>query len=444
MATKKADSDTSYGDKIKALKPGQFTTLENRLPGGGALQARKLAEAVKLYWRYTHEGKTAREEIGLWDSKAPPKTLGPTGKGWTIRGALQECERMGQQHALNLTKGGYQAVKEDEARQHQEQKALEADKRTRTLRSLLETYVDYLKARGRGSRAEAANLFDLHVYQPWPKIAAKPAVDVTLDDMQSILGRVVEQGKGRTANKLRAYIRAAYQCAIDSRASYSLPVAFKQFGVQSNPAAVTKREGSFDRANKRPLNANEMRLYWQLLKDSVEPGAAELRLHLLTGAQRPAQFVRLKSADVGDDEITIFDIKGRPGQGPRAHCLPLIKQAQEAVASIPKQGEFFLTTTKGKKAISQTTLSGWAKEIVGDKIPGFQLKRVRSGVETMLSGANVGKDIRGRLQSHGLTNVQDKHYDGHDYMPQKRDALETLVRLLEARPAQVIPMPKQR
>jgi hypothetical protein len=32
------------------------------------------------------------------------------------------------------------------------------------------------------------------------------------------------------------------------------------------------------------------------------------------------------------------------------------------------------------------------------------------------------------LQSHGLTGVQARHYDGHDYLPEKRMALETLAR----------------
>ena len=32
------------------------------------------------------------------------------------------------------------------------------------------------------------------------------------------------------------------------------------------------------------------------------------------------------------------------------------------------------------------------------------------------------------LKSHGLTGVQARHYDGHDYMPEKRMALEVLLR----------------
>ena len=69
-----------------------------------------------------------------------------------------------------------------------------------------------------------------------------------------------------------------------------------------------------------------------------------------------------------------------------------------------------------------------AQSLVGDSIEGFQLKRIRSGVETLLAAHGVSREIRGHLQSHGLTGVQARHYDGHDYMAEKRRALEILVR----------------
>jgi hypothetical protein len=64
-------------------------------------------------------------------------------------------------------------------------------------------------------------------------------------------------------------------------------------------------------------------------------------------------------------------------------------------------------------------------------LPGFQAKRLRSGVETLLASAGISQEIRGCLQSHGVAGVQARHYDGHDYMTEKRNALETLQRLLE-------------
>jgi hypothetical protein len=99
---------------------------------------------------------------------------------------------------------------------------------------------------------------------------------------------------------------------------------------------------------------------------------------------------------------------------------------------LEREGEYVFSTTKGKKPISARTLTGWAHAIVGAEITGFQLKRIRSGVETLLAREGVSREVRGHLQSHGLTGVQARHYDGHDYMEEKRQALETLFRLLDA------------
>jgi integrase len=243
-----------------------------------------------------------------------------------------------------------------------------------------------------------------------------------------MLRRLIEANKGRTANKLRSYLRAAFQCALDVRTTASIPVVFKSFGVVFNPAAQTRRSPQFDRADKRPFSKADLQAYWKLIADRPGIKAAALRLHLLTGGQRIEQFVRLKWADVSDEALTIFDGKGRPGQGPRAHQIPLVKLARADLSLLKREGEFAISTTAGKKAISARTLAGWAHDLVGDTIDGFQLKRIRSGVETLLCANGVSREVRAHLQSHGLTGVQARHYDGHDYMPEKRKAIEILVR----------------
>jgi hypothetical protein len=103
-------------------------------------------------------------------------------------------------------------------------------------------------------------------------------------------------------------------------------------------------------------------------------------------------------------------------------------QGGSDIALLKREAEFAISTTAGKKAVSVRTLAGWAHDVVGDTIEGFQVKRIRSGVETLLAANGVSREIRGHLQSHGLTGVQARHYDGHDYMPEKRQAIEILVR----------------
>jgi hypothetical protein len=42
----------------------------------------------------------------------------------------------------------------------------------------------------------------------------------------------------------------------------------------------------------------------------------------------------------------------------------------------------------------------------------------------MLAKLGTGPNIRGEVQSHGLGGVQKRHYDQHDYLEEKRAALQ--------------------
>ena len=59
--------------------------------------------------------------------------------------------------------------------------------------------------------------------------------------------------------------------------------------------------------------------------------------------------------------------------------------------------------------------------------------------ETLLVSPKVSKDIRGRLQSHGISGVQARHYDAHEYIDKKREALRALyVSLTRKAPAKAV------
>ena len=423
-----APASLALPKQLQALPAGTFVTLE-KLEQGGSLQARRLSTgAVQFYWRYANEGRTHREPIGPYDPVSPPKKLEPTSRGLSIAAAREHCRRLSLKHTAHRGIGGLKEAKAVERRQYVAEQEAAATRATHSLSSLLDDYVKHLATQGRISAREAKNLFELHVVKAWPAMALTPASDITQDQVIDMLRRVTEQGKGRTSNKLRTYLRAAFQCAVDVRVSASIPVAFKAYAVQVNPAAQTRRDGRFDSADKRPLSADELRIYWRLIEKLPGLHGRCLRMHLLTGGQRIEQLVRLRWADVRADSITIYDTKGRPGRGVRTHTVPIIKAAVRDLQSLDRAGDHVFSTTQGVKPISGTTLSGWAAQAVGDAIEGFQLKRVRSGVETLLAANRISREIRGHLQSHGLTGIQARHYDGHDYMLEKREALDVLAR----------------
>jgi hypothetical protein len=106
---------------------------------------------------------------------------------------------------------------------------------------------------------------------------------------------------------------------------------------------------------------------------------------------------------------------------------------------INPMGLYAISLNGGISRLGERTISDWACTAAAEAgIVDFQAKRIRSGVETLLAAARVSTDTRGRLQSHGISGVQARHYDGHDYMNEKREALETLFNLLESVSAKVI------
>lgn len=424
-------STKTTGQKINELASGKFLKLDKVAPAG-SLEVRKLSSgAVVLYWRVTLNGKTAREAIGLYDPSAPPKSLQPTGKGYSVTAAMRAAEALAAQHHANLGGGGYAGIKAAAADAKTQAETARREAARHTLACLLQDYADHLEALGRRSHKDVRSIIKLHIIEPWPKVATLPANKVTGEQIADMMRRVIELGKDRTANKLRSYVRAAYQTAKAARSKASIPVRFKAYRVTHNPGADTEPDESANRADKNPLSADELRAYWQTIKTLPGLRGAALRLHLLTGGQRIEQLVALRTSDVRGDSVTLFDGKGRPGKPPRPHTVPLIPMTAAALVECEPQGTYAISTSGGDTHLSAFTLSRWAV-LAGAAIPDFQTKRIRSGVETLLASARISADIRGRLQSHGISGVQSRHYDGHDYMEEKRHALETLQALLDA------------
>lgn len=416
---------------IAALPPGSHVTLQ-RINPTGSLQARRDSTGtVTLFWRYSIGARSERVSIGVYDSKAPPRSLLPTSTGYSLAAGVHAAQQLAHEHYQHRPEGGRPALVE--AREAAAKLAAEERRRAaeNTLKALLLAYCEYLKAIGRQSHRNVRSIFNLHVFDAWPKVAEMPANKVSDDHIADMMRALVAAGKDRTANKLRAYVRSAYQIAKASRSKPSIPESFKAFGIAHNPAAETLPDEAANRADKNPLNADELRLYWRAIKKVRGFRGAALRLHLLTGGQRIEQLVNLKTEKIETSAITLLDGKGRPGKPARPHRVPLIKPASEALQECSPTGDWALSTDGGATHLAATTLSGWAQAAAKTAgVAGFQAKRVRSGVETLLAASGVSLEHRGRLQSHGVSGVQARHYDGHEYMAEKRAALELLFREL--------------
>ena len=433
-------SAPTLGQEINLLDVGVFKTLAKIKPVG-AMQARKQANgAVALFWRYSVGTKSERIPIGFYDPSASPKSWEPTARGYSIAAAVRAAEALAHEHHLHREIGGrpgmLEAKRTSEAAASVLAAKADADAKAaaeHTLGKLLDHYVEHLRSLGRTSYKDARSIFELHVKQPWPDVAGQAAKEASGEQIANMMRRVFESGKGRTSNKLRSYVRAAYQTASAARSKATIPVHFKDYGITHNPAMDTHPDESVNLAKKHPLLEAELRTYWQQIERLDGFKGAVLRLHLLTGGQRIEQLVKLRTEDAGTEQIMLLDGKGRPGKAARAHPVPLLPAAYQALQTCNPVGTYAISTDGGHTHLAATTLSLWAKEAAADAgggIPAFQAKRIRSGVETLLAKAGVSQEVRGRLQSHGISGVQARHYDGHDYIAEKLMALDKLYSVL--------------
>ena len=420
--------------KLAALLPGKWAS-DGGPRGAGTLVARKLLNGTTIfYFRYTPPSGQ-RRVIPLGEYGAHSLSLE------RARGMAGELS-IRYRNADRDLRGALEA--EQSARQ-----ANQADKRARTLGALLEAYADQLERSGRSSARSVRAELRHHVRDAWPQLWAASLEDVTADDLLAIVAQPANAGKLRQAEKVRAYLRAAFAAGMKARHNANALPALRALRVTANPAAsLTPIEGA-NKARNRALSLAELRAYWQRIQ-APEHGA--LRFHLLTGCQRIQQLARATEAcfDMDTASLRLLDSKGRRSE-PRQHHVPLLPEAINAMRAMHSGsvGPHLFTLTGGKSGADYSGISKRVRKIAeamgaAGELPGglFTPGDLRRTVETRLADAGISRDVRARIQSHGLGGVQERHYDRHDYLSETRAALKVLHRLLTGSGAKVVPITK--
>lgn len=413
-------------EAVALIKPRQFMKLES-VPPCGSLELRKSGQGVlSFYWRVTLDGRTDRYSIGLYDSSAPPKSISPTAKGFSLIAARAAAVAMAAKHYEAQEEGGYRAVVAGEKAAKQAQRDAAAAVGY-TLDKLYGLYVEQLAERNSETAKQARNLFSKNVRLEFPEVAETQASKVTSAQIADVLRPLSSAGKRNTARKLKAYLSSAYERAKNPEQNATVSEALAKFKIKSNPVSDVAGVRQSRGADKNPLMPDEMRRYWRII-DVPGEEAALLRLHLMLGGQRIEQFVRMRNEHVQDDLITLIDTKGRSGTSRPIH-LPRIPVIDEALKQLTPSGDFAISASPGRH-LSPTTARAWAKRVVGNQLDGFELKRIRSGVATLLAMLGVRSEIRNHLPSHNLTGVEHRHYNKYDFYKEKKAALERMHKFL--------------
>jgi len=441
-------------ERAKAKGKDLWLSDNEGVRGGGRLVLRVSTRGTKLfYFRYSIDGQRRQLPMRPYAAEQTEGRLTLDQARKVARG-YSELHRQAESRDvavyLEAREQAAEVARKAELAAAEQSRALDVDASKYSLKALVESYVKYLEDQGKPSARDTKWAAKTYIYESeW---GPKPAKSFTPRQAAALLRKIVESGKGRTAGKVRSVLSAAYALALKSELDAAAPADLLLFGIESNPIASTAALSQFNQARDRALSPSEMGEVWRRLRsiNPDEPLAAHaVRLIIRLGGQRGRQLLRvpISSANLELSEITLLDGKGRR-KTPRLHVLPLTPAAKTEIESLIARAKGRNSTmlfASCGKTLSAESLSKYVHDIsismVASKLSPapFQFRDLRRTAETMMASLNVVKDVRAQVQSHGLSGVQDRHYDKFHYMPQKASALlmwqAHLEALAESKPA---------
>jgi len=199
--------------------------------------------------------------------------------------------------------------------------------------------------------------------------------------------------------------------------------------VSANPVAGLRKRTK-ETAKERVLSDAEIRSFWEATESAAPAFRDTLRLILLTG-QRPGECAGIRGEEV-DEATGVWTLPAERTKNKIQHSIPLVGGALQIVRRLLEaRGHHgpLIVTPRGKALSSQNLAKAMEALRAGrfaDPVTPHDLRRTAA---TLLGRLDIDQMTIGRVLNHASTTkatVTGSVYDRHNYLPQKRRALEAL------------------
>jgi integrase len=174
-----------------------------------------------------------------------------------------------------------------------------------------------------------------------------------------------------------------------------------------------------DLARDRILTDDEIHRIWKALDGATYPFAPLAKLMFFT-AQRRQEVAEARWEEIQDD---LWTIPAARYKTKRANVVPLPEAASAIIAELPRLGDFLFMTA------GTTPFSGFSKAKAhlddASGVSNWRLHDIRRTARTLMVRIGIRPDIAERVLGHVIAGVAGV-YDRHDYLDEKRNALEAL------------------
>ena len=284
-------------------------------------------------------------------------------------------------------------------------------------RTTVETLIDlYLRRRVIG-RLRTAKAIESRLRRTLKPILQRHAVEIVRRDIRGLLEAMVDQGKGREAEKRRQVCTAMFRWAL------------LQDIVEADPTAGLE---AYDRGTPRDrvLTVEEIETLWKWLEsDALSLEAADiLKLELLTGA-RCGEISGLRAEEI-DRQKWVWTLPAARSKNGRQRVTPVVGAAREIIEqrlSGVEKGPLFLLENGSAMTsahIGHYLLTRRARMPIAT----FTSHDLRRTFATMLAEMGVALDLVAAIVGHELggkeTRTLVRHYVHTDMLERKAHALK--------------------
>lgn len=413
------------GLKKKPAKPGQrYQVMDALVPGFGVRVTDSGHCTYILRTRYPGSSTAARREIG------PCSVI-----------SLTDAREKARKWRSLVEQGIDPGAEEDRARREA------IKKQAITFGIVAEDFIrEKLPSERKGKDVEREIRRDL--VPEWAKLAITDIIDLDISSLIKAKGRDGKVG----ARNLLALIKRFFRWAM----------AQPEYGLSLSPAAnlrATDILGEMPRSKGRLLSDDELFALWRAAKRMPYPAGPAYQMLCLT-ALRLNEAVDGAWSESNTREgvwvIPAARMKGKDSgkKQARAHAVPLTRDILALLETLPRfkrgktTGKFMFSTTGGRSPVwigtkvkarldarMQLTLKALAKlrgEDPSDvELAPFINHDIRRTVRSHLSRLKITEEAREAVLAHARPGIKGT-YDLHDYLDEKREALELWAARLRA------------
>jgi integrase len=248
-------------------------------------------------------------------------------------------------------------------------------------------------------------------------------------DILDALDRMVDRGNVTSALRLYAHLHRMFQWCLGRGIVQANPVT-----ALPKPASETRRD--------RVLDDAELLKVWQAAEKVGYPYGQATQVLILTGARRQ-EIAALRWSEIEDGIIHLSGARTKNGE---PHLISLSSFARPILASLPQTGDFVFSLT-GKFPIRNWSRAKADLDDFAGVTEPFVIHDLRRTVATGLQKLGVPLEVTEAILGHtsGSRSGVVRIYQRHDYLPERKAALESwgayVMALVDGqKPGKVLPM----